>query len=118
MLLGTGGAPHGSLWFLAIYAGISATQIVFQLSSTLLLKILSLAAARTMHNNMLKSLLRSALLLHSSTTPACGHSSKSCTAVTVLTDYNRSHFSYIVSCMLHVVGNLVCVRLLQGKSCI
>ncbi|KAL3160420.1 hypothetical protein ABBQ32_010743 [Trebouxia sp. C0010 RCD-2024] len=56
-----GGAPHGSLWYLAIYAGISATQIVFQLSSTLLLKILSLAAARTMHNNMLKSLLRAPL---------------------------------------------------------
>lgn len=53
-----GGAPHGSLWYLAFYAGISATQIVFQLSSTLLLKILSLAAARTMHNDMLKSLLR------------------------------------------------------------
>ena len=55
----TGGAPHGALWYLAIYAGISGTQIVFQFSSTLLLKILSLAAARTMHNNMLKSLLRS-----------------------------------------------------------
>ena len=53
-----GGAPHGSLWYLAIYAGISAAQIVFQFSSTLLLKILSLAAARAMHNNMLKSLLR------------------------------------------------------------
>lgn len=59
-----GGAPHGSLWYLAIYAGISATQIVFQFSSTLLLKILSLAAARTMHNNMLKSLLRCVLTLN------------------------------------------------------
>lgn len=58
-----GGAPHGSLWYLAIYAGISATQILFQFSSTLLLKILSLAAARTMHNNMLKSLLRCVLML-------------------------------------------------------
>ncbi len=48
-----------SLWYLGIYAGISGTQIVFQFSSTLLLKILSLAAARSMHNNMLKALLRS-----------------------------------------------------------
>lgn len=53
-----GGAPHPALWYLGIYAGVSAAQIVFQLSSTLLLKILSLAAARTMHNNMLKALLR------------------------------------------------------------
>ena len=58
---GAGGAAHPALWYLAIYAGVSGTQIVFQLSSTLLLKILSLAAARTMHNNMLKSLLRCVL---------------------------------------------------------
>ena len=32
---------------------------MFQFSSTLLLKILSLAAARSMHNGMLKALLRS-----------------------------------------------------------
>ena len=54
----TGGAPHSALWYLAIYAGVSGFQIVFQLSSTLLLKILSLAAARSMHNSMLKALLR------------------------------------------------------------
>ena len=46
------------MWYLSIYAGVSATQILFQLSSTLLLKVLSLAAARTMHNDMLKALLR------------------------------------------------------------
>ena len=56
-----GGAPHSALWYLAIYAGVSGFQIVFQLSSTLLLKILSLAAARSMHNSMLKALLRSVL---------------------------------------------------------
>lgn len=57
----TGGAPHSAIWYLAIYAGVSGTQILFQFSSTLLLKILSLAAARSMHNNMLKALLRSEL---------------------------------------------------------
>ncbi|KAL0044905.1 hypothetical protein WJX82_001780 [Trebouxia sp. C0006] len=56
-----GGAPHSALWYLAIYAGVSGFQIVFQLSSTLLLKILSLAAARSMHNSMLKALLRAPL---------------------------------------------------------
>lgn len=56
--LHAGPAPHTALWYLAIYAGISGGQTLFQLTSTYLLKYLSVVAARRMHNDMLSSLIR------------------------------------------------------------
>ena len=56
--LHAGPAPHAALWYLGIYAGISGGQTLFQLTSTYLLKYLSVVAARSMHNNMLSCLIR------------------------------------------------------------
>ena len=71
--LHAGPAPHAALWYLGIYAGISGGQTLFQLTSTYLLKYLSVVAARSMHNNMLSCLIRYADVWagHASERAAC-----------------------------------------------
>ena len=54
-------AVHGTMWFLGIYAAICGAQILCSLWNSLDVKRLSLRASASLHNNMVRSLLRYAM---------------------------------------------------------
>lgn len=51
-------AVHSALWYLGVYAAISGAQVACSLWNSLDVKRLSLKASASLHNNMVKSLLR------------------------------------------------------------
>ncbi|CAL8468910.1 g8451 [Coccomyxa elongata] len=103
-----GGAPHGPLWYLMIYTIISGIQVLFVLMSQFLLKSLSLAAARSLHNCMLRQLLRAPMAFFH-TTPL-GRIINRLTKDTVDADKNLADFAaFFLRSLLQLASTIVLI---------